>query len=132
MEGGHLMEVAGYKAVRKSLSEMRGCEQVVGRALVAGAMKVRNEARNLAPVKTGNLKRSIDVGNLQSSGDTMTVEVGTDVVYAARIEYGFKGVDSLGRRYKQDGRPYLEPALKAKEKEVADDIEKAIAQQGGM
>jgi hypothetical protein len=31
--------------------------------------------------------------------------------YAARIELGFHGEDSLGRHYEQDGEPYMTPAL---------------------
>ena len=121
--------IGGYETVRESISRMEDIEQVVARALVAGAQAVQNEARNRAPRVSGNLRRSINVGNVQSGGGHVSVEVGTSEPYAARIEYGFKGVDSLGRRYNQDGRPYLEPAAEAKAQEVADGIEKAVAQQ---
>lgn len=123
-----MSEVWGYRSVRESLAQMEACEQAVGRALVAGAQEVRNEARNLAPRKTGNLRRSIDIGNLQSSGGTVTVEVGTDVEYARRIEYGFNGADSLGRVYHQAARPYLEPACEAKSGDVEKKVEEAIGQ----
>ena len=42
---------------------------------------------------------------------TMTGQVGTNLEYARRLELGFVGVDSLGRKYDQAPRPYLRPAL---------------------
>lgn len=36
--------------------------------------------------------------------------VGPCVVYAARVEYGFVGEDSLGRLFNQAAQPYLTPA----------------------
>ena len=36
---------------------------------------------------------------------------GTNVEYALRLELGFVGTDSLGRRYDQAPRPYIRPAL---------------------
>jgi hypothetical protein len=35
----------------------------------------------------------------------------SNVVYAKRIEEGFHGTDSLGRRYNQPAYPFLRPAL---------------------
>lgn len=35
----------------------------------------------------------------------------TDSDYAHRLEYGFVGVDSLGRRYHQEPRPHIRPAM---------------------
>lgn len=35
---------------------------------------------------------------------------GSNVVYALRLELGFTGIDSLGRRYDQAPRPYIRPA----------------------
>lgn len=38
--------------------------------------------------------------------------------YARRLELGFFGVDSLGRRYSQAARPYLRPALLESKSEI--------------
>lgn len=65
-------------------------------------------AQNLVPVDTGNLKNSIQ----SEVSDTEGV-VYTNVVYAARIEFGFVGADSLGRVYNQAPQPYMTPAVEA-------------------
>ncbi|GGE18182.1 hypothetical protein GCM10011390_41700 [Aureimonas endophytica] len=39
-----------------------------------------------------------------------TIYAGWTVAYAARIEYGFDGVDSLGRYYSQPGRGFVRKA----------------------
>jgi hypothetical protein len=37
--------------------------------------------------------------------------VGPTIIYARRIELGFKGADSLGRVYDQAPNPYAKPAF---------------------
>ncbi len=57
---------------------------------------------------TGTLKARI---THEIDEATMTGRVGTNLEYARRLELGFVGTDSLGRRYNQAPRPYLRPAL---------------------
>ena len=45
------------------------------------------------------------------SAQKVNIRVGTDLEYAARIEYGFSGADSRGRHYNQPPKPYLRPAF---------------------
>lgn len=113
-------------------------------ALVSGALLVVNDAKGRAPYVTGNLRRSIHVGGEGSvgglDGDTtgtdiggqavgrnsVEVSVGTNVEYAARLEFGFAGADSLGRVYNQQPRPYLRPALESTRGEVEREIAGAL------
>ncbi len=48
----------------------------------------------------------------------LTGVVGTNVEYARRLELGFVGTDSKGRKYNQAPRPYLRPALHKNEKGI--------------
>ena len=59
-----------------------------------------------APTGTlkGRITHEIDKANMRG-------RVGTNLEYARRLELGFVGVDSIGRRYNQAPRPYLRPAL---------------------
>lgn len=75
--------------------------------LIAAAQMVASDARAKAPVLSGTLRRSITV-EVVAPGD---VRVGSDVLYARRIEYGFQGADSRGRSFHQAAQPYLRPAL---------------------
>lgn len=106
--------------------------------------------------RTGNLARSIhvgghaamselgassggDIGEAETSETRASVAVGTDVQYAARIEFGFAGRDRLGRTYSQSPQPFLRPAVDENEDAVmteirdvlADQIERAIKGGGG-
>jgi hypothetical protein len=60
--------------------------------------------------RTGELQKSfkwiVKVGAV-----TVSLRVFTDNVYAARLEFGFIGTDSLGRNINQGPRPYWRPVL---------------------
>lgn len=43
----------------------------------------------------------------------LSVRIGTNVVYAPRVEFGFAGVDSLGRVYNQPAKPFLMNSITA-------------------
>ena len=57
---------------------------------------------------TGTLKGRI---THEINKAVMVGKVGTNLEYARRLELGFVGTDSLGRKYDQAPRPYLRPAL---------------------
>lgn len=58
------------------------------RATVAGALIVETLAKQNAPVRTGNLRRSIHTEVLESTRALARVSVGTDVEYARTVEFG--------------------------------------------
>jgi len=94
-------------------------------AVTVGAMKVMNSAKSKAPYKTGNLRSSIHVEPRSSGKDEAVVEVGTDVEYARRMEFGFRGTDSRGRKYNQGTHAYLRPAFDENKAMVKSEIERA-------
>ena len=95
----------------------------VAAGLMAGAKVLETAAKQNAPVVTGNLRRSIHSESL----GPLEAGVGTDVVYAARVEYGFNGPDALGRVYHQPPRPYMRPAFDEHKDEAGDVARAAIA-----
>jgi hypothetical protein len=99
------------KAFRASLkAAMKEVKLGTERDLKSLAFDVQNRARVYAPVDTGRLRSSIGISDGRDARGYY-VTIGTAVVYAPRIEFGFKGVDSLGRRYFQNPQPFLRPAL---------------------
>ena len=74
-------------------------------------MLIENDAKRRAPYRTGTLRRSIHSEVSERTADSVSLAIGTNVEYAARIEFGFSGVDELGRRYNQPPMPYLRPAM---------------------
>lgn len=59
---------------------------------------------------TGDYRRGISVLNGTSNGLPVSV-VYSNSPQAARLEYGFVGLDSLGRRYNQPPYPHWGPAV---------------------
>ena len=57
---------------------------------------------------TGHLVNSIESN---PNADDISTTVAAKTVYAARMEFGFVGTDSIGRKYDQAPRPFLRPAL---------------------
>lgn len=74
------------------------------------AYDIANRAKKRAPVETGRLRASIDVQAGQDEAGKF-FDVGTPVVYAPRIEFGFIGTDSLGRNYNQPPNPFMRSSI---------------------
>lgn len=73
------------------------------------------EARIKANIQAQGL---VDTGNYLNSWQTEhgapgQATVYSAVVYGPRLNYGFHGVDALGRNYAQAARPHVEPAVDA-------------------
>jgi HK97 gp10 family phage protein len=100
--------------------------QMLMRALVSGALLFVNRAKEIVHKITGNLARSLRVGNETSGDDWAEVSFGTNVEYAAREEFGFAGADSLGRVYNQPAHPYLRPAIASEKFAVVHEIAAAV------
>lgn len=139
------MAKRGDEAFRADLRAVRhlvpgaltaGC--LAGAVLVQGFAR-RNLRTNAAPDNaaaraagrqgtwvTGDLARSIAVGEVDVAGALAGVEVGTDVPYGPRIEYGFVGLDSLGRRYHQAPQPFLRPAVDEHQAQIVREVREAF------
>ncbi|MGV9272335.1 HK97 gp10 family phage protein [Streptomyces griseosporeus] len=75
----------------------------------------RNASGRPGPnVITGQYRASWDV-RMRYGGGEVTAEVFSDAPQARRLEYGFVGVDSLGRHYRQSPFPHVEPAFRRTE-----------------
>lgn len=68
-------------------------------------------------VLTGRLRQSI-AWEVVVEPKAVVGRVGTNVVYARRLELGFVGTDALGRNINQEPRPYLRPSLAENRKEI--------------
>ena len=99
---------------------------------VVGAQMV-TWADELCPQVTGNLHESLaystDSFQSKTLGSDTTgkpldkpqkgvVQIGSNVIYAARVEFGFSGEDSIGRTYNQPGTPFLRGALSSHKKDI--------------
>ncbi|MFE3638137.1 HK97 gp10 family phage protein [Streptomyces sp. NPDC059168] len=75
----------------------------------------RNASGRPGPnVITGQYRASWDV-RMRTSGGEVTAEAFSDAPQGRRLEYGFVGVDSIGRHYRQPPFPHVEPAFRQTE-----------------
>ncbi|MET9294412.1 HK97 gp10 family phage protein [Streptomyces sp. NPDC003077] len=64
--------------------------------------------------------------DVQGAGPVVVAEVGTSAAQARRLEYGFVGVDSLGRQYAQPPFPHLGPAVDHAGPEIVRELGNAV------
>lgn len=81
--------------------------------LVATRTKANASGRPGPNAPTGDYRRSITASGVQNTGGHLTVYVGTNLPQGRRLEFGFHGMDSLGRVYNQPPYPHFGPALDA-------------------
>lgn len=75
--------------------------------------------------RTENNTNSIQERPVREEGSEIIGEVGAGMEYSARLEFGFVGVDSLGRQYNQPALPYMRPALKKNSSRIKKLVKKA-------
>lgn len=71
--------------------------------------------------RTGHLQQGVTSHHAEFKAGMLVGAVGVDlgtVPYARRLELGFVGTDSLGRRYNQAPRPYLRPGLRNNQERI--------------
>lgn len=126
------------KNVDKLVSELQqlgaDIDQAVADAVMEAALVVEREAKKNAgkggdsfPHRiTSNLYNSIKVLNTKDGDGRHQADVGTDMEYGPRLEFGFMGTDSRGRRYHQRARAFLRPAADENEAEIIAAFEKSL------
>lgn len=119
---------------------LKGTDQVIEDTLEAIGAQMVTESQDLCPVVTSNLSNSINYATNETTSEVKMpttgepleiaakghVKVGSNVVYAARVEFGFSGQDSLGRTYNQPGTPFLRGALASNKKKILKIVEMAV------
>lgn len=99
--------ITGASELKKKLDKLGGLSNDdARRALRVGAAVIRNNAMARAPVRTGNLRRSITVEDGPGAAE---VNIGTDVFYAPFQEFGTSH---------NPPRPYLRPAFDENQNEA--------------
>jgi len=78
--------------------------------LLESAVKRHASGRPGPNAPTGDYRRSWST-RVRFTADTVTSITGTNRPQAARLEYGFHGMDSLGRNYNQPPFPHAGPAM---------------------
>ena len=123
MPDGFDISLLGDKELQRKLTRLVPAVQrkVLKKALRKAGKVVLAAARAAAPVRTGNLRRFLRLGDMKSRRDRVGVEVRTGTRDELGIPQGsrfyYPAHIELGTR-KLPARPYLRPALKGKETEA--------------
>jgi len=119
---GKLVEAEVRMIARKVLEDACVFVEGVTRASI-GTVPSPSPGGHAPASISGDLKRSIDH---EMHPTKLEGRVGTNLDYSRRLELGFSGTDSLGRKYTQAPRPYLRPALHKSEAAITLMFRKAI------
>jgi hypothetical protein len=83
-------EVLGVKEMQAAFSKAGDfIFREFGDALTRTAIEFKQSAKDKAPVYTGQLKGSINHKEAYKEGNNVVAEVGTNVIHAKSMEYGF-------------------------------------------
>lgn len=122
------ISVLGDKALQAKLSALpaRAQRSLTGKALTAGARLVRDEARRLAPVDTGALKKSIKTKKFKQSrlafGSRVVTGTRADLNISPQAKYYYPAVLEFKRR------SYLRQALADKRADILGNMKRALKQ----
>lgn len=99
--------VVFFDGAEAAVEEIR---RAVQEAVAKSAVLMQGNIASRAPVDTGRLK-----GSVNHSVQDSEAEVFVNVEYAPRVEYGFRGQDSLGRTIHQKPQPFFRAGAAASE-----------------
>lgn len=91
-------------------------------ALIKSALFVERDAKIKVPIDTGRLRSSL-THTEDFESDNPAVEVGTNVEYAAAVEFGTS---------RQAAKPYLFPALNGNKSKILRELAKAFRKGAGL
>lgn len=105
------MKITGIDALQKKLRENATLDDVK-HVVKSNTVSMNKNMQNLAPVDTGNMKRSI-TSELTDGGLTGTTQPHTD--YAGYVEYGTRF---------QAAQPFVKPTFDVQKKVFKNDLER--------
>lgn len=111
-------------AQRRQIAVMNKVKTAEGAGAVLLLQAIQNNIVRQGLVDTGGYHNSWHV--TLGSG---YAKVGTPHPAGPRLEYGFFGLDSLGRLYNQPARPHVRPAIAEVKQEIIEKISLGIRQE---
>ena len=121
------LNLEGTQELIKALDQLeKSIENELEAALMVAAQPIMNQVKSDAPYLTGTYRRSITTETTEKRKDRAVVTIGTNVPYAARLEYGYSDTDALGRRYNQPPNPHWRPAIESQKRNAREEFAAAI------
>lgn len=120
------LEVVGNEAVAWSNDCLRSNGSVVSGNLLHSVTYSTDRTQGPVGADIKHLSPSAPGANLGLSDTKLAVHIGSNVIYAARVEFGFTGKDSLGRYYNQPAKSYLRAGILAHKATILKRFEDAV------
>lgn len=121
-----IKNLAKLKAKFEALHEVAQID-ALSTAVTVGMLPIQNEIVLNAPYLTGTYKRGWHNEITTATAGYARGEIGNQVPYGLRLEFGYSATDSLGRTYNQPARPHVRPAIEAKKAEAITEIGAALS-----
>ncbi|MBU5677908.1 HK97 gp10 family phage protein [Alkaliphilus sp. MSJ-5] len=134
------MSIEGFDSLMRKLDSLGGSTtKAVAKGVGLAAKKVQGDAKDLAPVDTGQLRNSIST-NIEEKDNVIVGKVFTNNDHAAYVEFGtgqrgkasdIESKKEMNISYKEDwtgmaAQPFMYPAMKQNEGYIKDTIKGAI------
>lgn len=113
----------------RELGRRASAARHTGDALTAAAIKLQGRARDHSSGRPGPNIITYQFWSAWTwavGADGISATVANGSTYAARLEFGFVGVDSMGRHYNQPPYPSLGPAVMESEDLLGEELEKVL------
>lgn len=102
------------------------------RGVELASLKIEADVKRTAPVDQGTYRDLLHASVPAAVTETsISVEIGSAMPYACRLEWGFSGTDSLGRSYNQAPRPHWRPAFDNNKQTAKEIIAQEIRKEKG-
>lgn len=118
---GPVFELEGTRALRRQLGRLEDAVavRVLKNALAEGALPIRDDARRLAPRRTGHLARNIDIEVVSDGPSAAVAGIGPN----KSAWYGI--FPELGTKH-QSAQPFLRPSFDANKRDALERINDRI------
>jgi len=117
------VDAADMRDILRMFDSVQNVPEKATAAITEGAEIILSAAKDLSPVREGNMKRDLKIGRRKKTQDKHAVEVGVfwpDSPYAHLVEGGHGGPKPAS------AHPFLEVAAEMKEREVIDAVMEAL------
>ena len=128
-----------YDAIEWDLELAKVQIKVAIDKITAGAIKgvelaslnIEADVKRTSPIDIGTYRNSVHTTPAVVTDTSISVEIGSAMPYACRLEWGFMDIDSLGRMYNQAPRPHWRPAFDNNKEKTKQIIAQEIRKEKG-
>lgn len=118
-----MSDISGFIELERAIGQMtEELKTETTRALEEVATECVGEIQSRTPVLTGNLRRSWTHGDVKTSGNTQSIELGSALEYAEPVEEGYRRGNTL-----VEGKHMMKDSISIAENEFQTKIDNIVS-----